>query len=167
MSMLEHIKSPTDLKALPAGRLDELAADIRHFLVQAVARTGGHLGPNLGVVELTIALHRVFDSPADRVLWDTGHQSYVHKLLTGRQDFSKLRSKGGLSGYPSRAESEHDVIENSHASTVLGWADGLAKANEVRGRKRPRGRRHRRRRAHRRHGLGGAQQHRRRHATGR
>ncbi len=133
MSMLENIRSPHDLKALPEGRLDELAADIRHFLVQAVARTGGHLGPNLGVVELTIALHRVFDSPADRVLWDTGHQSYVHKLLTGRQDFSKLRSKGGLSGYPSRAESEHDVIENSHASTVLGWADGLAKANELRG----------------------------------
>ncbi|WP_405593079.1 1-deoxy-D-xylulose-5-phosphate synthase [Streptomyces sp. NBC_01190] len=134
MSMLENIRSPHDLKALPDGRLDELAADIRRFLVQAVARTGGHLGPNLGVVELTIALHRVFDSPADRILWDTGHQSYVHKLLTGRQDFSKLRSKGGLSGYPSRAESEHDVIENSHASTVLGWADGLAKANEVRGR---------------------------------
>ncbi|WP_333769208.1 1-deoxy-D-xylulose-5-phosphate synthase [Streptomyces sp. IBSBF 2435] len=133
MSMLEHIKGPRDLKAVPDGRLDELAADIRHFLVQAVARTGGHLGPNLGVVELTIALHRVFDSPADRILWDTGHQSYVHKLLTGRQDFSKLRSKGGLSGYPSRAESEHDVIENSHASTVLGWADGLAKANELRG----------------------------------
>jgi 1-deoxy-D-xylulose-5-phosphate synthase len=132
MSMLENIHSPRDLKALPEGRLDELAADIRHFLVQAVARTGGHLGPNLGVVELTIALHRVFDSPSDRILWDTGHQAYVHKLLTGRQDFSKLRSKGGLSGYPSRAESEHDVIENSHASTVLGWADGLAKANEVR-----------------------------------
>jgi 1-deoxy-D-xylulose-5-phosphate synthase len=134
MSLLENIRSPRDLKALPDGRLDELAADIRQFLVQAVARTGGHLGPNLGVVELTIALHRVFDSPADRILWDTGHQSYVHKLLTGRQDFSKLRSKGGLSGYPSRAESEHDVIENSHASTVLGWADGLAKANEVLGR---------------------------------
>ena len=132
MSMLENIHSPRDLKALPEGRLDELAADIRQFLVQAVARTGGHLGPNLGVVELTIALHRVFDSPADRILWDTGHQAYVHKLLTGRQDFSKLRSKGGLSGYPSRDESEHDVIENSHASTVLGWADGLAKANEVR-----------------------------------
>ncbi|MEC3997982.1 1-deoxy-D-xylulose-5-phosphate synthase [Actinacidiphila sp. DG2A-62] len=132
MSMLENIRSPRDLKALPDGRLDELAADIRHFLVQTVARTGGHLGPNLGVVELTIALHRVFDSPADRILWDTGHQAYVHKILTGRQDFSKLRSKGGLSGYPSRAESEHDVIENSHASTVLGWADGLAKANEVR-----------------------------------
>src|SRR5882757_951084 len=134
MSMLENIRSPHDLKALPEGRLDELAADIRQFLVQAVARTGGHLGPNLGVVELTIALHRVFDSPADRILWDNGHQSYVHKLLTGRQDFSKLRTKGGLSGYPCRAESEHDVIENSHASTVLGWADGLAKANEVLGR---------------------------------
>ncbi|MDF9816592.1 1-deoxy-D-xylulose-5-phosphate synthase [Streptomyces sp. SPB162] len=134
MSILENIRGPRDLKALPETRLDELAADIRHFLVEAVARTGGHLGPNLGVVELTIALHRVFDSPADRVLWDTGHQSYVHKLLTGRQDFSKLRGKGGLSGYPSRAESEHDIIENSHASTVLGWADGLAKANQVLGR---------------------------------
>ncbi|MEU3464828.1 1-deoxy-D-xylulose-5-phosphate synthase [Streptomyces sp. NPDC006733] len=134
MSILENIRGPRDLKALPETRLEELAADIRHFLVDAVARTGGHLGPNLGVVELTIALHRVFDSPADRVLWDTGHQSYVHKLLTGRQDFSKLRGKGGLSGYPSRAESEHDVIENSHASTVLGWADGLAKANQVLGR---------------------------------
>ncbi|MFH8552804.1 1-deoxy-D-xylulose-5-phosphate synthase [Streptomyces celluloflavus] len=133
MTMLEHIREPRDLKALAGERLDELAAEIRKFLVPAVARTGGHLGPNLGVVELTIALHRVFDSPADRILWDTGHQSYVHKLLTGRQDFSKLRAKGGLSGYPSRAESEHDVIENSHASTVLGWADGLAKANQVRG----------------------------------
>ncbi|MFI0938425.1 1-deoxy-D-xylulose-5-phosphate synthase [Streptomyces sp. NPDC021020] len=131
MSLLESVTCPDDLKALPDGRLDELAADIRHFLVQAVARTGGHLGPNLGVVELTVALHRVFDSPRDRILFDTGHQSYVHKLLTGRQDFSKLRTKGGLSGYPSRAESEHDVIENSHASTVLGWADGLAKANEL------------------------------------
>jgi 1-deoxy-D-xylulose-5-phosphate synthase len=134
MSLLENITGPRDLKALPEGRLEELAADIRQFLVDAVARTGGHLGPNLGVVELTIALHRVFDSPRDRILWDTGHQAYVHKLLTGRQDFSKLRSKGGLSGYPSRAESEHDVIENSHASTVLGWADGLAKADELLGR---------------------------------
>ncbi|MFI0150231.1 1-deoxy-D-xylulose-5-phosphate synthase [Streptomyces lydicus] len=133
MTLLEQIREPRDLKALPDGRLPELAEEIRHFLIQAVARTGGHLGPNLGVVELTIALHRVFDSPADRILWDTGHQSYVHKLLTGRQDFSKLRAKGGLSGYPSRAESAHDVIENSHASTVLGWADGLAKANRVRG----------------------------------
>ncbi|MET9427205.1 MULTISPECIES: 1-deoxy-D-xylulose-5-phosphate synthase [unclassified Streptomyces] len=134
MTLLENIRGPRDLKALDRTRLGELAEEIRQFLIQAVARTGGHLGPNLGVVELTIALHRVFDSPVDRVLWDTGHQSYVHKLLTGRQDFSKLRGKGGLSGYPSRAESEHDVIENSHASTVLGWADGLAKANELRGR---------------------------------
>ncbi|WP_461012553.1 1-deoxy-D-xylulose-5-phosphate synthase, partial [Streptomyces capparidis] len=116
-------------------QLVELAGEIRSFLVEAVSRTGGHLGPNLGVVELTVALHRVFDSPRDRVLFDTGHQSYVHKLLTGRQDFSRLRARGGLSGYPSRGESEHDVIENSHASTVLGWADGLAKANEVLGRR--------------------------------
>ncbi|MFF1836582.1 1-deoxy-D-xylulose-5-phosphate synthase [Streptomyces sp. NPDC058231] len=134
MTILENIRGPHDLKKLTGPELGELAADIRRFLVDAVARTGGHLGPNLGVVELTVALHRVFDSPVDRILWDTGHQSYVHKLLTGRQDFSKLRGKGGLSGYPSREESEHDVIENSHASTVLGWADGLAKANEVLGR---------------------------------
>ncbi|MFD3488198.1 1-deoxy-D-xylulose-5-phosphate synthase [Streptomyces sp. NPDC058665] len=133
MSILENIRGPRDLKALDRAELDELAADIREFLIEAVARTGGHLGPNLGVVELTVALHRVFDSPADRILWDTGHQSYVHKLLTGRQDFSKLRIKGGLSGYPSREESDHDVIENSHASTVLGWADGLAKARQVLG----------------------------------
>ncbi|MCG0289477.1 1-deoxy-D-xylulose-5-phosphate synthase [Streptomyces sp. PSAA01] len=133
MPLLENIRGPHDLKALTGEELDVLAQEIREFLIDAVARTGGHLGPNLGVVELSIALHRVFDSPADRILWDTGHQSYVHKLLTGRQDFSKLRHKGGLSGYPSQAESEHDVIENSHASTVLGWADGLAKANEVRG----------------------------------
>ncbi|GGP37075.1 1-deoxy-D-xylulose-5-phosphate synthase [Streptomyces abikoensis] len=134
MSLLENIRGPRDLKALDGEELTDLAEEIRHFLVHAVARTGGHLGPNLGVVELTIALHRSFDSPSDRILWDTGHQSYVHKLLTGRQDFSKLRGKGGLSGYPSREESEHDVIENSHASTVLGWADGLAKANQVLGR---------------------------------
>ncbi|KOG40973.1 1-deoxy-D-xylulose-5-phosphate synthase [Streptomyces decoyicus] len=134
MTMLENIRDPRDLKALPEDRLAELADEIRHFLVQSVTRTGGHLGPNLGVVELTLALHRVFDSPADRILWDTGHQAYVHKIVTGRQDFSKLRAKGGLSGYPSRAESAHDVIENSHASTVLGWADGLAKAHQVLGR---------------------------------
>ncbi|MEU7402260.1 1-deoxy-D-xylulose-5-phosphate synthase [Streptomyces sp. NPDC044948] len=132
MTILETIRGPRDLKALSEAELGELSDEIRDFLVHAVARTGGHLGPNLGVVELTVALHRVFESPDDRILWDTGHQSYVHKLLTGRQDFSKLRSKGGLSGYPSREESEHDVIENSHASTVLGWADGLAKANQVR-----------------------------------
>ncbi|MBD0747876.1 1-deoxy-D-xylulose-5-phosphate synthase [Streptomyces sp. CBMA152] len=134
MTILENIRGPHDLQALDGAELADLSQEIRDFLIHAVARTGGHLGPNLGVVELSIALHRAFDSPVDRILWDTGHQSYVHKLLTGRQDFSKLRSKGGLSGYPSRAESEHDVIENSHASTVLGWADGLAKANQVRGR---------------------------------
>ncbi|CAL9587301.1 1-deoxy-D-xylulose-5-phosphate synthase [Streptomyces sp. enrichment culture] len=133
MTILRSIRGPHDLKALSEAELGELSGEIREFLVQAVARTGGHLGPNLGVVELTVALHRVFDSPDDRILWDTGHQSYVHKLLTGRQDFSKLRGKGGLSGYPSREESEHDVIENSHASTALGWADGLAKARRVRG----------------------------------
>ncbi|MDQ0809739.1 1-deoxy-D-xylulose-5-phosphate synthase [Streptomyces sp. B3I7] len=133
MTRLENIRGPRDLKALSEAELGELSEEIRQFLIHAVARTGGHLGPNLGVVELTIALHRVFESPVDRILWDTGHQSYVHKLLTGRQDFSKLRGKGGLSGYPSREESEHDVIENSHASTALGWADGLAKAHEVRG----------------------------------
>ncbi len=133
VTILETIRQPRDLKGLSGAELGELAGEIREFLVQAVSRTGGHLGPNLGVVELTIALHRVFESPVDRILWDTGHQSYVHKLLTGRQDFSKLRGKGGLSGYPAREESEHDVIENSHASTALGWADGLAKAREVKG----------------------------------
>ncbi|MEU6673403.1 1-deoxy-D-xylulose-5-phosphate synthase [Streptomyces sp. NPDC046925] len=133
MTILETIRGPRDLKALTESELDELAEEVREFLVHAVARTGGHLGPNLGVVELSIALHRVFESPIDRIVWDTGHQSYVHKLLTGRQDFSKLRGKGGLSGYPSRAESEHDIVENSHASTALGWADGLAKARRVLG----------------------------------
>ncbi|MDN3021487.1 1-deoxy-D-xylulose-5-phosphate synthase [Streptomyces sp. S.PB5] len=131
MPLLTRIRGPRDLDRLSLEQLDQLAEEIRTFLVDAVSKTGGHLGPNLGVVELTIALHRVFDSPKDKVLWDTGHQSYVHKLLTGRQDFSKLKMKGGLSGYPSQAESEHDVIENSHASTVLGWADGLAKANQI------------------------------------
>ncbi|MFF2353167.1 1-deoxy-D-xylulose-5-phosphate synthase [Kitasatospora sp. NPDC058115] len=133
MSLLSSVTSPADLRALPAAELPRLADEIRDFLIDAVTRTGGHLGPNLGVVELTIALHRVFDSPRDRIVWDTGHQSYVHKLLTGRQDFSRLRSRGGLSGYPSRAESEHDLVENSHASTALSYADGLAKANQLRG----------------------------------
>ncbi|MET9444053.1 1-deoxy-D-xylulose-5-phosphate synthase [Streptomyces sp. NPDC006610] len=131
MPLLTRITGPRDLDRLSQEELALLAEEIRTFLVDAVSKTGGHLGPNLGVVELTIALHRVFDSPKDKVLWDTGHQAYVHKLLTGRQDFGRLRAKGGLSGYPSRAESEHDVIENSHASTVLGWADGLAKANQL------------------------------------
>jgi 1-deoxy-D-xylulose-5-phosphate synthase len=134
VALLTRIKAPRDLDRLSPEQLVELAGEIRTFLVEEVSKTGGHLGPNLGVVELTIAMHRVFDSPRDKVLFDTGHQSYVHKLLTGRQDFSRLKGKGGLSGYPSRAESEHDVIENSHASTVLGWADGLAKANELLGR---------------------------------
>ena len=134
MSLLASVSSPADVAALPAARLPALAAEIRDFLVQAVARTGGHLGPNLGAVELTIALHRVFDSPRDRIVWDTGHQAYVHKLLTGRAaDFATLRQAGGLSGYPSRAESEHDVVENSHASTALSWADGLSKAYALRG----------------------------------
>src|SRR5690348_13702226 len=129
MSLLESIREPTDLRRLSRTELDGLAREIRDFLVTEVTRTGGHLGPNLGVVELTLALHRVFDSPRDRILWDTGHQAYVHKLLTGRRaGFDKLRQKGGLSGYPSQAESEHDTIENSHASTALSYADGLAKA---------------------------------------
>ncbi|MET9617971.1 1-deoxy-D-xylulose-5-phosphate synthase, partial [Kitasatospora indigofera] len=133
MSLLPAIKGPADLRQLPTSDLPLLAEEIRDFLIDAVTRTGGHLGPNLGVVELTIALHRVFDSPYDRIVWDTGHQSYVHKLLTGRQDFSRLRAKGGLSGYPSRAESEHDLVENSHASTALAYADGLAKATQLLG----------------------------------
>jgi 1-deoxy-D-xylulose-5-phosphate synthase len=129
VELLRSIASPTDLKAMDAARLPALAAEIRSFLVDAVARTGGHLGPNLGVVELTIALHRVFDSPRDLLVWDTGHQAYVHKLLTGRADrFAELRQAEGLSGYPSRAESEHDLVENSHASTALSYADGIAKA---------------------------------------
>ncbi|WP_270889180.1 1-deoxy-D-xylulose-5-phosphate synthase [Pedococcus sp. 5OH_020] len=133
MGVLETIGSPADLKALPAAQLPALAEEIRAFLVESVSKTGGHLGPNLGVVELTIALHRVFSSPYDTIVFDTGHQSYVHKLLTGRHDFSKLKKQGGLSGYPSRAESEHDVVENSHASTSLSWADGIAKARRLRG----------------------------------
>ena len=124
MTLLAQASTPAGLKALDPEQLGDLAQEIRAFLIENVARTGGHLGPNLGAVELTIALHRVFDSPRDVLLWDTGHQAYVHKLLTGRQDFSKLRQAGGLSGYPSRRESEHDVIENSHASTSLGYADG-------------------------------------------
>ncbi|MFY9331882.1 MAG: 1-deoxy-D-xylulose-5-phosphate synthase [Candidatus Nanopelagicales bacterium] len=129
MSILDGISTPLDLKNLTREQLDQLALEIRAFLVDRVARTGGHLGPNLGVVELSIALHRVFDSPRDVILWDTGHQAYVHKILTGRGPmFDTLRQRGGLSGYPSRAESVHDVIENSHASTSLSYADGIAKA---------------------------------------
>ncbi len=125
-SLLGRIAEPSDLAELTPLELVELAREIREFLIASVAKTGGHLGPNLGVVELTIALHRVFESPRDTIVFDTGHQSYVHKLLTGRQDFSRLRSRGGLSGYPSRAESIHDVVESSHASSSLAWADGIS-----------------------------------------
>ncbi|WP_309113771.1 1-deoxy-D-xylulose-5-phosphate synthase [Saccharothrix sp.] len=135
MGLLESVHGPADLKRLEHDELVRLAEEIRRFLVDKVSRTGGHLGPNLGVVELTMAVHRVFDSPRDPVVFDTGHQSYVHKILTGRADgFDTLRQKGGLSGYPSRAESEHDVEENSHASTALSYADGLAKAFQLTGR---------------------------------
>ena len=134
MGVLDSVSGPEDLKRLDADELTLLAAEIRDLLVSSVARGGGHLGPNLGVVELTIALHRVFDSPKDPILWDTGHQAYVHKMLTGRAgDFGTLRQEGGLSGYPSQAESEHDFIENSHASTALSYADGMAKAMRLRG----------------------------------
>jgi 1-deoxy-D-xylulose-5-phosphate synthase len=133
MVSLESIRGPQDLRGLSVAELTELAGQIREFLVAQVSRTGGHLGPNLGVVELTLALHRVFDSPADRLVFDTGHQAYVHKILTGRQDFSGLRSRGGLSGYPDRAESPHDVVQNSHASTALSWCDGIARAGALAG----------------------------------
>jgi 1-deoxy-D-xylulose-5-phosphate synthase len=134
VQLLETINGPQDLKAMSATQMPLLAEEIRAFLVESVSKTGGHLGPNLGVVELTIALHRVFDSPLDSIVFDTGHQSYVHKLLTGRRDdFANLRKKGGLSGYPSRRESGHDVVENSHASTALSWADGIAKARRLQG----------------------------------
>ena len=132
-ALLASVRKPADLDRLTSEDLVALAAEIRRHLVASVARTGGHLGPNLGVVELTIALHRTFRSPRDTIVFDTGHQAYVHKLLTGRQDFAHLRERGGLSGYPSRAESVHDVVENSHASTSLSWADGIARANHFQG----------------------------------
>ncbi len=132
--MLEQLRGPADLQRLSQSELTDLAGEIRQFLIHKVAATGGHLGPNLGVVELTLALHRVFDSPHDPIIFDTGHQAYVHKMLTGRSgDFDTLRSKGGLSGYPSRAESDHDWVESSHASSALSYADGLAKAFELTG----------------------------------
>src|SRR6266568_2409686 len=136
--VLPRIGSPSDLRALSHDELVLLSAEIRDLLVQTVSRTSGHIGPNLGAVELTIALHRVFDSPAEPILFDVGHQAYVHKILTGRADaMPTLRQTGGISGYPSRAESHHDWIENSHASTALSYADGLAKAFAVRGERRP------------------------------
>ena len=126
--MLESIHGPRDLDGLSREQLVQLAGEIREFLVREVSKTGGHLGPNLGVVELSIAMHRVFDSPHDAMVFDTGHQSYVHKLLTGRQDFVGLRERGGLAGYPQRSESEHDIVESSHASSSLSWADGISRA---------------------------------------
>ncbi|NGX08423.1 1-deoxy-D-xylulose-5-phosphate synthase [Mycobacteroides franklinii] len=135
--MLDDIRGPGDLQGLSKRELDLLADEIREFLIHKVAATGGHLGPNLGVVELTLALHRVFESPYDPIIFDTGHQAYVHKILTGRTgDFDTLRQKDGLSGYPSRAESEHDWVESSHASSALSYADGLAKAFELTGQRR-------------------------------
>src|SRR3977135_4551168 len=127
--VLDRITSPADLRSLSDSELRALADEIRQFLVATVSKTGGHLGPNVGVYDLTLALHRVFESPKDRILWDTGHQAYVHKLLTRpREGFARLRKPGGMSGYPNRGESEHDFIENSHASTGLSYASGMAEA---------------------------------------
>lgn len=128
MSLLKGILGPRDLDKLTQNQLADLCQELREYLIDAVSKTGGHLGPNLGVVETTVAIHRVFDSPKDAIVFDTGHQSYVHKLLTGRQDFSKLRQKDGLAGYPQRGESVHDIVESSHASSSLSWADGISRA---------------------------------------
>ena len=134
--MLSQINSPADLANLTHEQLIELSSEIRALLVEKVSKTGGHLGPNLGVVELTVAIHRVFESPKDVIVFDTGHQSYVHKMLTGRaQEFDNLRQRGGISGYPNRAESPHDVIENSHASTALSWGDGISRGFSIQGAK--------------------------------
>jgi len=131
---LESIRTPADLAKLSYPALSELSGEIRDFLIEKVSKSGGHLGPNLGVVELTIAVHRIFESPKDTIIFDTGHQTYVHKLLTGRiSGFDKLRQRGGVSGYPNRSESEHDVVENSHASTALSWSDGVARGNLIKG----------------------------------
>src|SRR4051794_3921958 len=134
MGLLESISGPRDLRGLTDEQLDDLATEIRDRLVTTCSPRGGHLGPNLGVVELTLALHRTFDSPTDRIVFDTGHQAYVHKMVTGRAEaFDSLKQEGGLSGYPSQTESPHDIVENSHASTALSYADGLAKAYAIRG----------------------------------
>lgn len=134
MNFLTRLKSPSDLARMSVEELNQLSGEIREFLIEKVSKSGGHLGPNLGVVELTIAIHRIFHSPHDVVLFDTGHQSYVHKILTGRAPgFEKLRQRGGVSGYPNRSESDHDVVENSHASTALSWADGIARGFMVQG----------------------------------
>ena len=157
--ILEHIDSPQDLRSLSPEELITLSAEIRGFIVDAVTVTGGHLGSNLGVVELTLALHRTFDSPKDVLLWDTGHQAYVHKLVTGRREaFTHLRQADGLSGYPNRTESEHDWVENSHASTILSYAHGLAACLRAAGQQAPGDRRGRRRGPDRGDGLRGPQQ---------
>lgn len=135
MSFLERINTPRDLDGLSKLELVALCQEIREYLIESVSKTGGHLGPNLGVVEITVALHRVFDSPSDAIVYDTGHQSYVHKLLTGRKDLSSMRQKGGIAGYPQRAESEHDIVESSHASSSLSWADGISRAFGATGQK--------------------------------
>ena len=133
MGFLERIDKPRDLDVLSRSELVALCEEIREYLIESVAKTGGHLGPNLGVVEITVALHRVFDSPQDSIVFDTGHQSYVHKLLTGRRDLSSLRQKGGIAGYPQRRESVHDIVESSHASSSLSWADGISRAFKATG----------------------------------
>lgn len=133
MSVLDRVNGPEDLKKLTSAELETLAEEIRSYLVTSVSKTGGHLGPNLGVVEVSIAIHRVFNSPVDSIVFDTGHQSYVHKLLTGRKNFDNLRQKDGVAGYPQRSESEHDIVESSHASSSLSWADGIAKAYRLTG----------------------------------
>lgn len=133
MGVLDRVEGPADLRNLSKDELQQLATEIRELLVTSVAKTGGHLGPNLGVVEVSIAIHRVFESPRDSIVYDTGHQSYVHKILTGRKDLSSLRQKDGLAGYPQRSESEHDIVESSHASSSLSWADGIAKAYRLTG----------------------------------
>lgn len=133
MTILSSIKSPSDLKSLTLPQMQELAQEIRDYLIETITATGGHLGPNLGVVELTLAIHRVFDSPQDSIIFDTGHQSYVHKLVTGRSDLSTIRTKDGLAGYPQRSESIHDVVESSHASSSLSWADGISRAYKLTG----------------------------------
>ncbi len=133
MSVLDRVNGPEDLKQLSSEELTTLAEEIRAYLVSSVSKTGGHLGPNLGVVEVSIAIHRVFNSPIDSIVFDTGHQSYVHKLLTGRKNFDNLRQKGGVAGYPQRSESKHDIVESSHASSSLSWADGIAKAYRLTG----------------------------------
>jgi 1-deoxy-D-xylulose-5-phosphate synthase len=135
VKLLERIAAPRDLDNLNREELVALCQEIRDYLIESVSKTGGHLGPNLGVVEITVALHRVFDSPKDAIVFDTGHQSYVHKLLTGRKDLSSLRKRNGIAGYPQRSESEHDIVESSHASSSLSWADGISRAFGATGQK--------------------------------